>query len=51
MSFKISISEAAKSELREAFLWYEDQLENLGDKFQKEILSGIESIKSNPNKL
>ncbi len=50
MSFKISISEAAKSELREAFLWYEDQLENLGDKFQKEILSGIESIKSNPNK-
>lgn len=29
MKFEISISEAAKSELREAFLWYEDQLMNL----------------------
>jgi len=50
MRLKISISEAAKSELREAFLYYEDQLENLGDKFQEEILSGFESIESNPNK-
>ena len=50
MRLKISISEAAKSELREAFLSYEDQLENLGDKFQEETISGFESIESNPNK-
>jgi len=36
MRLKISISEAAKFELREAFLYYEDQLENLGENpFQK----------------
>jgi plasmid stabilization system protein ParE len=50
VKFELSISEAAKSELREAFLWYEDQLVNLGDKFQEEIFSAFESIKSNPNK-
>ena len=49
MKFKLSISEAAKFELREAFLWYEDQLMNLGEKFQEEIFLGFESIKSNPN--
>lgn len=36
-NYSLSISEAAELDIRDAFLWYEDQKDNLGPTFQKHI--------------
>lgn len=51
MTYKLSIAEAAEVDLRQAFLWYENQKENLGVAFEEYILNAINSIQSNPLKV
>ena len=51
MTFSISIAEAAENDIREAFLWYEDQKENLGSSFENQISKGVNGIQSNPLKI
>jgi len=48
MSFKITISEAAEADLRDAFLWYEDKSENLSNRFEKDFRDTVKKIKENP---
>lgn len=49
MKYNLSISEAAEKDIRETFLWYEEQKEKLGFRFKKEIYSKIETIIKNPS--
>lgn len=50
MTYSISIAEAAESDIQKAFLWYEDQKENLGSIFEVHINKAIDSIQNNPLK-
>jgi hypothetical protein len=40
MTYSISISEAAENDISEAYLWYEDQKENLGSIFEVQFQRG-----------
>ena len=51
MNYSLSISEAAELDIREAFLWYEDQKDNLGFTFEKHISKTIQNIQKNPLKI
>lgn len=51
MDYFISISEAAELDIREAFLWYEEQKDSLGLTFKKHISKTIQNIQSNPLKI
>ncbi|MGM0479067.1 MAG: hypothetical protein ACQERC_07565 [Bacteroidota bacterium] len=44
MNYSLSISEAAELDIRDAFLWYEDQKDNLGLTFEKHISKTIQNI-------
>jgi len=44
MEYSISISEAAELDIRDSFLWYEDQKDNLGLTFEKHISKTIQNI-------
>ena len=48
MSFKVLVSNDAENDLDEAFLWYESQMEGLGEKFIHNIDKGFEFIRSHP---
>lgn len=48
MAYFISIAEAAESDIREAFLWYEDQQDKLGNIFKDHISKAVEKIQENP---
>lgn len=50
-NYFLSISEAAELDIREAFLWYEDQKDNLGLTFEKHISKTIQTIQKNPLKI
>lgn len=50
MPYSISIAEAAEGDIREAFLWYEDQKDNLGSLFENYVSKAVDSIQSNPLK-
>ena len=50
MSYSIEIADAAEDDIREAFLWYEDQKEDLGSLFENHTNKAIDSIQSNPLK-
>jgi len=50
MSFFLTISEAAENDIREAFLWYEEQLPQLGSRFEKHVSLSMETILGNPQK-
>ncbi|MEX1192123.1 MAG: type II toxin-antitoxin system RelE/ParE family toxin [Brumimicrobium sp.] len=50
-NYSLSISEAAELDIRDAFLWYEDQKENLGLKFEKHFSKTIQNIRRNPLKI
>jgi plasmid stabilization system protein ParE len=50
MTYSISIAEAAENDIREAFLWYEDQKDNLGSTFEDYVNKAVDSIQSNPLK-
>jgi plasmid stabilization system protein ParE len=51
VSYSIIISESAEADVREAFLWYEEQQSKLGERFERNFQSAIESIKDNPLKI
>ena len=50
MTYSVEIAEAAEKDVREAFLWYEDQKESLGSRFENYIKKTIDSIQANPLK-
>ena len=50
MTYSISIADAAENDIREAFLWYEDQKDNLGSTFENHVNKAVDSIQSNPFK-
>lgn len=49
--YSLFISEAAELDIREAFLWYEDQKDNLGLTFEKHISKTIQNIQKNSIKI
>jgi toxin ParE1/3/4 len=51
MNYSVTVAEAAENDIRQAFLWYEDQKENLGTIFQEHINKAIDSIHNNPLKV
>jgi len=51
MEYSLSISKAAELDIRDAFLWYEDQKDNLGLTFEKHISKTIQNIQKNPLKI
>jgi len=51
MEYSLSISEAAELDIRDAFLWYEDQKDSLGLTFEKHISKTIQNIQKNPLKI
>jgi plasmid stabilization system protein ParE len=50
MVYSISIAEAAENDIRENLLWYEDQKDSLGIRFEEHVLKAVGSIQSNPLK-
>lgn len=50
-NYSLSISEAAELDIRDAFLWYEDQKDNLGLTFEKYFSKTIQNIQKNPLKI
>ena len=50
MAYSISIAEVAENDIREAFLWYEEQKTNLGSLFGQHVSKAVESIQGNPLK-
>ena len=50
MAYNIEIANAAENDVREAFMWYEDQKDDLGGLFENHINKSIESLRSNPLK-
>ena len=48
MTYTIELSPKAEKELYEAWLWYESELQGLGDRFQKEFLRKVGLIRNNP---
>ncbi len=50
MAYSIEIADAAEDDIREAFLWYEDQKDNLGSLFEDHVNKAVDSIQSNPLK-
>jgi hypothetical protein len=51
MIYSLAIAEAAEYDIRQAFLWYENQKENLGLTFKEQINNAVASIGSNPLKV
>ncbi len=50
MTYSINIAEAAEDDVHKAFLWYEEQKEELGNTFENYFNEAVESIQSNPLK-
>jgi plasmid stabilization system protein ParE len=50
MAYSVSIAEAAEDDIRQAYLWYEEQKESLGNTFEKHVSKAVDSIWSNPLK-
>ena len=50
MGYSITIAQVAENDARKAFLWYEEQKENLGSKFEEHFSEAIDSIRINPLK-
>ena len=48
MPYQLSISEDAKFDILDAFLWYEDQREGLGLRFEVSIEASLQKISTNP---
>jgi hypothetical protein len=47
--YKVRVLIKARKEVFDAFDWYEEQQEGLGDKFSEEIQISINKIQLNPN--
>ena len=51
MSYKLTIAKAAENDIRQAFLWYQEQKVSLGKTFEKHIFKAVNSIQDNPLKI
>lgn len=47
-TFEVEISEPAEVDVRDAYLWYQNQKEGLGQVFQECFSEAIASIRNNP---
>jgi plasmid stabilization system protein ParE len=47
-TFEVEISEPAEVDVRDAYLWYQNQKEGLGQVFQEYFSEAIASIRNNP---
>lgn len=50
MTYSVSIDEAAEEDIRDAYLWYRDQKNSLGNRFEEHVSKAVNSIRSNPLK-
>ena len=50
MPYSLTITAAAEDDIREAFLWYEGQKDNLGSLFADDVHKAVDSLQSNPLK-
>lgn len=50
MPYSVTITDAAEDDIREAFLWYEGQKDNLGSLLEDDVNKAIDSLQSNPLK-
>ena len=50
MDYFLTISEAAEDDLRDAFLWYEEQKSGLGGRFEKHMNDCMDDVLKNPLK-
>ncbi|MEQ9289805.1 MAG: hypothetical protein RIG77_22950 [Cyclobacteriaceae bacterium] len=50
MAYSINIAEAAENDIREAFLYYEDQKDNLGSTFENQVNKAWTAFKTIPSK-
>jgi len=48
MPYTIQITHAAKKDIRDAFIWYDQQRKTLGTSFENNIVKAIKSIQDNP---
>lgn len=48
MKFSLEIAEAAKFDILQAVLYYQQISEQLGNRFYSELMNSLESIKKNP---
>lgn len=48
MTYNIVIKPEARADIKESFIWYEDQIEGLGHEFRFELSRTLARIKSNP---
>lgn len=46
--YKIKIDEDALNDLKEIVIWYNDQVQNLGVRFHKQVKTQINSLKNQP---
>ena len=51
MKYNLTITEAAEFDIKKSFLWYEEQKENLGFRFEKDISNVFHAIVENPLKI
>ena len=47
--YKIKIEPEAINDIQEATDWYNEQLQGLGSRFQKQVIVKINSLKNNPS--
>ncbi len=48
MAYTLGIAEAAEGDIKDTFLWYEEQKEDLGRMFEKHISRALDNIRENP---
>ena len=48
MNYKIKIDIEALADINEAYLWYEEQSQNLGERYKQDVINEISGLKSNP---
>lgn len=48
MEYNLSITEAAEEDIKQAFLWYEEQKASLGERFEVKILKAMAYIQKKP---
>src|SRR6188768_2325679 len=48
MSYQLLVSQEARLDIFDAFLWYENQVENLGFDFESSLDEGFQRIMKNP---
>lgn len=50
MTYSIILSDRAEKELIDAWTWYEDRLDGLGDRFLNDVTNRLRQIETDPSK-